>query len=260
MASLSAQLTVQDIVAATAATFGGSQALVLAASAGLAVTKVNSLKKLSIQTVDTGGTSATRLAHCPVNRILAAGVIKRHMSRETGDIEQRAMLELRDPVSMQGMPISTQMTGWLRPVTPSRELTRADINLVKATLGLQSREIVTALRAVTIKGKEFLVAGTAVFGGSAEYEDAAMDGEYRVTAKEGRALIIDPNPEKDSVKAGRLEIGVLHKTVGPVHDVVVVNGLLAVAAASQVSRGCFTDSLCGACMWVMLMCRSLYSG
>ena len=62
-----------------------------------------------------------------------------------------------------------------------------------------------------------------------------MDGEYRVAAKEGRALVIDPNPEKDSAKSGRLDIGVLHKTIGPVHDVTLVNGLLAVAAASQVS-------------------------
>jgi hypothetical protein len=64
---------------------------------------VTSLKKLSIQTVDTGETSSTRLAYCPVNRVLAAGVIQRHMNRETGDIEQRASLELRDPVSMQSM-------------------------------------------------------------------------------------------------------------------------------------------------------------
>ena len=104
----------------------------------------------------------------------------------------------------------------------------------RATLALQTREIVTALRAVTFKGRELLIVGTAVFAGETEYEDAALDGEYRVTAKEGRVLVIDPSQGKVGTGSARLDIGVLHKTVEPVHDVAAVNGLLAVASASQV--------------------------
>ena len=74
----------------------------MATATGLAVAKINSLKKLSIHATETGESSVTRLAYCPVNKVVAAGVIKRHMSKDTGDIEQRAMLEIRDPVSMQG--------------------------------------------------------------------------------------------------------------------------------------------------------------
>jgi DNA damage-binding protein 1 len=48
-------------------------------------------------------------------------------------------------------------------------------------------------------------------------------------------LIIDPKGDSGGEPVRRLEIGVLHKTIGPVHDVATVNGLLAVASASQVS-------------------------
>jgi DNA damage-binding protein 1 len=92
----------QDVVAAAVATYNGPQALILATQTGLTISRVNSLKKLSMQTYETGELSATRLAYCPVHKMLAAGVIQRHMSRETGDVEQRASLELRDPVTMQG--------------------------------------------------------------------------------------------------------------------------------------------------------------
>lgn len=88
------------MTAATSVKTAQGQALVLATSIGLVITKVNSLKKLSVQTLDLKEKSVTKLAH--LEGVLAAGCVTRSMSSGTGEIYQAGVLELRDPVTMRG--------------------------------------------------------------------------------------------------------------------------------------------------------------
>lgn len=83
----------------TAATSMNGQ-LVLASSTGITISSVNSLKKLSVQTMDLKEKSVTKLAY--FEGILATGVVERNMSSVTGEIIQRAGLELRDATSLRG--------------------------------------------------------------------------------------------------------------------------------------------------------------
>jgi DNA damage-binding protein 1 len=92
---------------------------------------------------------------------------------------------------------------------------------------LFEREVITTLQPVVLLGRSYLAVGTAIFSSEADFEDAVLDNEYRVTAKDGRVMIIEPTAEVNMIT--------LLKTNGPVHDLKVIHGFLAVAAASRVS-------------------------
>jgi DNA damage-binding protein 1 len=169
---------------------------------------VNSLKKLSVQTLDLKEISATKLAY--LDGVLAVGCITRAMSSVTGELFQAGNLELRDPVSLNG------------------ELFGGPADSEIARMPLLGREVVTCLQPVMLLGRLYLAAGTAIFSSDADFEDAVLDNEYRVTAKEGRVLVVEPDKEMSVVTT--------LKTVGPVHDLKVIHGFLAVAAASRVSQ------------------------
>jgi hypothetical protein len=100
---------------------------------------------------------------------------------------------------------------------------------VKADLPLLAREIVTTLSAVHIGAQLLLAVGTASFDRREDFEDWVLDGSNRVDAPQGRVLLIDPS-------RGEVDVVATKNTVGPVHDVAGIGGLLAIAAASKVSE------------------------
>jgi DNA damage-binding protein 1 len=87
------------VQAATSTRINGEQALVLATPTGLSVSRVNSLKKLSVQTLDLKERSATKLAYAA--NTLATGSVERSVDSQTGEIIQRGMIELRDATTLQ---------------------------------------------------------------------------------------------------------------------------------------------------------------
>lgn len=107
----------------------------------------------------------------------------------------------------------------------SQSLYQADSDI--ASTPLQTREIITCLQPVLLLGRPYLAVGTAIFGSDADFEDAVLDDEYRVTAKKGRVMILEPDQE--------LAVVTTTETLGPVHDLKVIHGFLAIAAASRVS-------------------------
>lgn len=98
------RLMIQDVTAATSIKTSQGQALVLATSTGLVITKINSLKKLSVQTLDLEEKSPTKVAY--LEGILAVATVNRAMSSVTGEIFQSGALEFRDPVTLKGEFIS----------------------------------------------------------------------------------------------------------------------------------------------------------
>lgn len=77
------------------------ECLALATAKSLSFTKVNSLKKLHVQTLDLGGRSAGKLVSVPEHRILGVGATTRKMDPQTGDVMQSGHFELRDEISMK---------------------------------------------------------------------------------------------------------------------------------------------------------------
>jgi len=96
----SASLT--GLVAAAAINTEKGQSLVLATPSELSISQVDGLKKLHIQTLDTGYKSASKLVWSSTYRAIATGVIERTIDSITGDYWQNAWLELRDQDSLQG--------------------------------------------------------------------------------------------------------------------------------------------------------------
>jgi DNA damage-binding protein 1 len=75
--------------------------LVLANPKGLSVTKINSLKKLSVQTFDLHDRSAGKLVSLDEQRLLGVGSTVRKMDDETGEVVQSGFFELRDPATLR---------------------------------------------------------------------------------------------------------------------------------------------------------------
>lgn len=92
----------QDVTAVSALKMGGSDCIALASPSGLTFSRVTSLKKLSIQTLDMGNVSPTKLLSLSEPRVLAVGTTEREMDRESGDVIQRSRLEIRDSSTLEG--------------------------------------------------------------------------------------------------------------------------------------------------------------
>lgn len=119
--------------------------------------------------------------------------------------------------------------------TASATILDAESFAVLSEISLLPREEITSITPVTLLTRRYIAIGTAVFASDAEFDDAAMDGDFRVTAKEGRMLLVEPAVDAPTGE-WKSEVVVIVKTVGPVHDVAVIHGFLAIAAASKVSE------------------------
>jgi hypothetical protein len=95
-------VSLTGLVAAAAIVTEKGQSLVLASPTELSISQVDGLKKLHIQTLDTGYKSASKIVWSSTHRAIAAGVIERTIDSITGDYWQNAWLELRDQDSLQG--------------------------------------------------------------------------------------------------------------------------------------------------------------
>jgi hypothetical protein len=95
-------VSLTGLVAAAAINTEKGQSLVLASPTELSISQVDGLKKLHIQTLDTGYKSASKIVWSSTHRAIAAGVIERTIDSITGDYWQNAWLELRDQDSLQG--------------------------------------------------------------------------------------------------------------------------------------------------------------
>jgi DNA damage-binding protein 1 len=94
-------VSLPGIVAASAVEIGDEgDCLVLATATGLTITKVSGLKKLHIQTMDTGHRSSHKLAWMPDYKILAAGAVERRIDQATGDIWEQSYIEIRDQAAL----------------------------------------------------------------------------------------------------------------------------------------------------------------
>jgi hypothetical protein len=96
-------VSLTGLVAAAAVNTEQGPSLVMATPTELSISQVDGLKKLHIQTLDTGYKSAGKLVWLSTHRAIAAGVIERTIDPITGDYWQTAWVELRDQDSLKGM-------------------------------------------------------------------------------------------------------------------------------------------------------------
>jgi hypothetical protein len=94
-------VSLTGLVAAASITTEKGQSLVLATPSESSISQVDGLKKMHIQTLDTGYKSASKLVWSSTHRAIAAGVIERTIDSITGNYWQNAWLELRDQDSLQ---------------------------------------------------------------------------------------------------------------------------------------------------------------
>ncbi|WVF68077.1 hypothetical protein IAT40_002840 [Kwoniella sp. CBS 6097] len=182
------------------------ECLVLASGTGLSFVKVNSLKKLHVQTLDLGDRSVSRVVALS-DQNLADGATVRTMDPQDGEVLQSSFLEIRDGTSLNPL----------------------------AEMPLKEREEVTALASVFLLGRPYLAVGTAVL--PADLDEILDDEESLVNVKEGRLLLVDVNVRRDAPEGPTADVNVVveSKTIGPVYDVAMIHGFLAVAAGSKVS-------------------------
>nr|WVH01967.1 DNA damage-binding protein 1 [Naematelia aurantialba] len=197
----------KDVIAAasiTAPLLG--DCLALATESGLSFVRINSLKKLQVQTLDLQHRSVEKLVSAPDFRVLAAGAVTRTMDPQTGDIKQISHFELRDPMNLT----------------------------LLAEEKMQEREEVTCVQPVFLNGRHYIAVGTAIFPSDDEFDEAVYVGPSAlVNAKAGRVLLVEPKLLADNEWDMRIHIPI--RTVGAVHDLAVIHGFLAVAAASKVT-------------------------
>lgn len=96
-------VNLKDITAAASTTLpDNGNCIVLASPTGLSISKVNGLKKLHIQTLDSEHRSVNKLVYLSSYKVMACGAVERHIDQETGDYWQKAYFELRDPTNLRG--------------------------------------------------------------------------------------------------------------------------------------------------------------
>lgn len=93
------------MTAATAIAQADGYSLVLATPTGLSFVKVNSLKKLSVQTLDLGNRSVGKLVSINDQKVLGVGTVQRSMDAQTGDVVQSSHFEIRDNATLEGESI-----------------------------------------------------------------------------------------------------------------------------------------------------------
>nr|XP_018260261.1 uncharacterized protein I303_07178 [Kwoniella dejecticola CBS 10117]OBR82419.1 hypothetical protein I303_07178 [Kwoniella dejecticola CBS 10117] len=196
----------KDVICATSLnspTHG--EILVLVSSDELSFVKINSLKKLSISTLDLGDRSATKIIAYN-EHLLVDGVVVKTMDAQNGEVLQMSSLELRDSVTLNPL----------------------------AEMQLKEREEVTSLRSLMLNGKQYLAVGTAILPTDEEDGGADLEEDNHTNVKEGRLLLIDIVNNTSKTKH-ELKVVVEKVIEGPVYDLEVIHGFLAVAAGSKVT-------------------------
>lgn len=178
--------------------------LAMASASGLSFTKITSLKKLHVQTLDLGNRSAAKVVNLPEANALAVGAAERKLDRSTGDIRQTSFLELRE---------------------------RSSFDLL-TEIKLQQREIVSSLSHVVLEGRPYLCVGIALLSEADEGMDDLAD-QALISAQSGRIALYAATPSATGEMELRWVAQVL--TDGAVHDSKVIFGFLAVAAGSKVT-------------------------
>ncbi|WRT69742.1 uncharacterized protein IL334_006733 [Kwoniella shivajii] len=198
----------KDVVAATSLSSPTSgEVIVLASNTGISFTKVNSLKKLSVQTLDLGDRSALKIVVLN-EKLIADGIIVKTMDQQNGEILQMSAIELRDSATL----------------TPLAEIP------------LKEREETTSLSSVLLNGRNYLAVGTALLPS----EEADYD-ESLVNVRQGRLLLIQYE-EKGKDDEWELKIITEIKVDGPVYDIETIHGFLATATGSKVTIHRLTPS------------------
>ncbi|WVQ78968.1 hypothetical protein IAT38_001060 [Cryptococcus sp. DSM 104549] len=194
----------KDIVAA-APIFSpsGTSLALFSRTSGLSFVKINSLKKLHVQTLDLGRRSAGKLANMDDLGVLGLGTTLRSLDQETGDVLQSSFVEIRDSTTLDPL----------------------------AEIPLREREEVTALKSVFLLGNHYLAVGTGILPPDTT-DDPTWDSGSLVAVKEGRLLLVEAKSESDEWK---LDIITTLPTAGPVYDFAVIHGFLALAAGSKLS-------------------------
>lgn len=92
----------KGVVAAASVTVPSlGSCIVLATADGLCFSRLTSLKKLQVQTLDLDNKSVTRLNAIPDQKLLAAGTVTQTLDSDTGDILQASGVEIRDPMTLE---------------------------------------------------------------------------------------------------------------------------------------------------------------
>ncbi|OCF33570.1 hypothetical protein I316_04642 [Kwoniella heveanensis BCC8398] len=182
------------------------EALVLAGATGLSFVRVNSLKRLHVQTLDLGDRSVSRIVALSENT-LADGATVRTMDPQNGEVLQSSFLEIRDATSLNPL----------------------------AEMPMKEREEVTALAPVFLLGRSYLAVGTAVL--PSDMDESYDDDESLVNVKEGRLLLLEVDVRAGAIEDPTADVTVKAElqTIGPVYDIATIHGFLAVAAGSKVS-------------------------
>lgn len=192
----------------------------IATANGLTFERLTSLRKVQVSTLDLGDSSAIRLDFVPGRDVLAAGMIRRTLDPETGDIFQSSYVEIRHPTTL------------------AREhLAFVKLTTVLATYQLPPREAVTSVRAVRFGQIDYIAVGTAVFSTDEDLDESSLDEiSTFVPVDKGRLIILEPF-QKVVQKQNQwaLDEIVTLDTTAAVYDAIVVDGYLAVASATKVT-------------------------
>ncbi|ORX37687.1 CPSF A subunit region-domain-containing protein [Kockovaella imperatae] len=197
----------KDIVAAAnIPTTAFGHVIALASGTGLSFTRVNSLKKLSVSTMDTGDRTANKIISMTTQKLLALGTVSRVLESQTGDVLQSSYIELRDPTTLD----------------------------LHVDLRLKDREEVTCLQEVLFKEDYYLAVGTAILPNDEDLDSLLSINESSLYAQSGRLLLVAPEQDASS---GEWKLKIVHSkdVPGPVNDIASIHGFLAIAAGSTVT-------------------------
>ncbi|KAE8541647.1 hypothetical protein D1P53_001817 [Cryptococcus gattii VGV] len=197
-------VNIKNIMAAAAVNTSSGPVLALfSRTSGLSLLKINSLKKLHVQTCDTGNESISKLTYMDEYKAIACGLTRRTQLRD-GDVEEENFVQIRDGTSLE----------------------------LLSSFSLRERELVTSLRSVFLVGSMYLAVGTA-FLPSDDGEDSSWDEGNLAIVKEGRVLLLEF--KGDAGGGWDIKIKAELTTVGAVYALEEIHGFLAVAAGSKLT-------------------------
>lgn len=88
------------MAAAAVHTSSGPVLALFSRTSGLSLLKINSLKKLHVQTCDTGNESISKLTYMDEYKAIACGLTRRTQLRD-GDVEEENFVQIRDGTSLE---------------------------------------------------------------------------------------------------------------------------------------------------------------
>ncbi|WVO14336.1 hypothetical protein L204_101968 [Cryptococcus depauperatus] len=191
------------IAAASVLTEEGPALALHCYSTGISIVNIVSLKKLHVQTYDTGDYCINKIVNATDTNFVVCGVTQKKLM-DNGDYEELNFLQLRSSTTLE----------------------------VHTSLQLQERERVTALTSICRNGEDSIAAGTSILPPDND-DDSAWDEGNLAVVRRGRILLI----KRIRVGQGNwtLEVESETETVGAVYDLTHFQNLLVVASGSKVS-------------------------